>query len=486
MARRIISLLTLFSLALIWHTELFAQAPDTLWTRTFGGALDDVGRSICFAVDGGYIVAGGTKSFSNSPSDIYLFKVDVDGNLVWQRNLGTDGYYFAWHVKPTTDRGYILAGKAYDEGFYGNVLLMKTDSLGYEIWRNTYDGIHGVSVIENSDGNYIVVGGHLWNLADCVMICVNPEGERIWRQIYDIDLNEYAHDVIQTEDGGYVITGCTGAGSYESSWDLFIMKTSPTGSVSWIRRYGKPEAYYDDIGYSIRLTADRGYIIGATTTPMGDGYGEFWLVRTNRTGDTLWTKTYGGPLNDYCYSAMQTRDQGYVMAGKMRLSRGDIDVFVVKTDPEGDTMWTKTIGGYGNDIATQIIETKTGAYVIVGDSYVNSDRQKDAYVIKLEGPPTDIDDDDNEIIPAAFELFQNYPNPFNSATEIAFKLSECQYITLTVYGPTGRETTVLADGLIEAGVHRIRFDASNLSSGIYFYRMKSQDQTETKRMILLK
>jgi hypothetical protein len=486
MARRIISLSTLFWLALIWNVNLFAQAPDTAWTRTFGGELPDVGRSICFALDGGYIVAGGTKSFSNSESDIYLFKVDVDGNLVWQRNLGTDGYYFAWHVKPTTDRGYILAGKAYDEGFYGNVLLMKTDSLGYEIWRNTYDGIHGVSVIENSDGNFVVVGGYLGNLADCVMICVNREGERIWRQIYDIDLNEYAHDVIQTEDGGYVITGCTGAGDFDTSWDLFIMKTTSIGSVVWIKRYGKRELYFDDIGYTIKLTADRAYIFGATTTPFGDDNAEFWLVKTNRTGDTLWTKTYGGPLSDYGYCAIQTQDEGYAMAGKMRTTRGDLDVFVVKTDSEGDTMWTKTIGGYGNDIATQIIETKTGAYVVVGDSYVNSDRQKDAYVIKLEGPPTDIDDDDNEIIPAAFELFQNYPNPFNSATEIEFNLPESQYITLTVYGPTGREVAVLADGLIDAGMHKIHFDASELSSGIYFYRMKSKDQTETKRMIFVK
>ena len=471
----------LFGLATIGH----AQAPDTVWTRTFGGASNDAGRSICFAIDDGYVVAGYTESFGDHPQDAYIFKVDVSGNLVWEHNHGTEGFYYARCIRPTSDRGYIITGQAEEDGVFGNVFAMKTDSLGNEIWRRGYDGMIGVSVIENVDSNYVIVGGSIGYLADCLMFCIDPNGDLLWSRSYDIDFNEYINGIVQIADGGYVVTGCTGAGNGES-WDLFIMKTDKYGEMLWLKDYGLPDIECDDVGYSIRQTIDEGFIVGASTASFGEGYSDFWLVKTDSSGDTLWTRTFGGWLVDFGYSALQTQDSGYVIAGTGGSFGGGPDVYVVKTDAYGDTLWTKVIGRNGSDIGTQIIETKSGGFVIVGDTYYHSHGAKDAYVIKLAAEPTGSAESDFDIYPTGFILNQNQPNPFNAQTAIEYGLPEASNVTINIYDILGRRVETLVQEEQPAGYHQVVWDAKDISSGIYFYELYVDEYRESKAMIMIK
>ncbi|MCX7994453.1 MAG: hypothetical protein N3A65_01600, partial [candidate division WOR-3 bacterium] len=144
-------MVTLFSS----HLTVFAQAPDTQWTKTYGGLGGHVGRSVQQTNDGGYIVAG----YSHTPDDIYVVKTDSLGNMIWARSYGSNDIDEAYAIQQTQDEGYIITGLTHLPGLF-RVYLLKTDSNGDTIWSKIYgefeDG--GYFVRQTSDNGYAVVG----------------------------------------------------------------------------------------------------------------------------------------------------------------------------------------------------------------------------------------------------------------------------------------------------------------------------------------
>ena len=133
--------------------------------------------------------------------------------------------------------------------------------------------------------------------------------------------------------------------------------------AGWIKTYGGEN---NESGRVIQETSDGGYVVfGNIVSPAGSS--DIWLVKTDAQGDTLWTKTYGGQALAYCYSGQQTKDGGYILAGYIEgAGAGAEDIWLIKTDPEGDTQWTKAYGGYGYDEAYSIQQTDDGGYIVTG------------------------------------------------------------------------------------------------------------------------
>ena len=241
MKNRIIALEV--GMVLLLFSSVLAQAPDTLWTRTFGGDSGDIGSSVQQTLDGGYIAVGGTSSFGNGKTDAYLIKMDMNGDFLWSKTYGGLAADWGSAVQQTLDGGYIIAGGTSSfGGGLNDILLIKTDSSGDTIWTKTYGG-NGF---------------------------------------------DFSRSVDATSDGGYIIAGGTtsfGAGSY----DVYLVKTDSLGNLLWSKTFGGVD---EDIAFSVQQTFDNGYIIGGYTD-YGSANSSAYLVKTDSFGDTMWTKKYG-------------------------------------------------------------------------------------------------------------------------------------------------------------------------------------------------
>ena len=276
-------------------------------------------------------------------------------DTLWTRTYGGSSDEEAYSVQQTTDGGYIMAGYTYSFGAGGEDLyLAKTNSQGDTLWTRTYGGSgddEAVSVQQTADGGYIMAG-YTYSFGagnqDFYLVKTNSLGDSLWTYTYGGSGDDYARSVQQTTDGGYIVAGETNSfGTGEG--DFYLVKTNSLGDSLWTHTYGGSG---DDYARSVQQTTDGGYIVAGCTMSFGAGYADFYLIKTNSQGDTLWTRTYGGANYDHAYSVQQTSDGGYVVAGyTTSFGAGNYDFYLVKTNSQGDTLWTRTYGGSNWDEA---------------------------------------------------------------------------------------------------------------------------------------
>jgi hypothetical protein len=365
-------------LTLIFVTPAFSQQR---WERTYGGSLDDEGYSVQQTSDGGYIVAGMTTSFGNK-GQVYLIKTNASGDTLWTKIYGGPEYDYSYAVQQTTDRGYIVSGVCDNNTANPQVYLIKTDSSGDMLWARTYGGARydaGYSVQQTSDRGYIVGGYTLsfGNGSQVYLIKTNASGDTLWTRTYGDTGSEYGYSVQQTSDGGYIIAGIVNM--FGNNDQVYLIKTNSFGDTLWTRNYG---GAYTDWGESVQQTQDGGYIIAGFTNSFGPGtpsYTNVYLIKTNASGDTLWTRAYGGLRSDAGFSVKQTQDGGYIVAGSTSSFSDTLDnVYLIKTNASGDTLWTRTYGGADYDYAYSVGLTTDGGYIIAGVTGF------DVYLIKTD------------------------------------------------------------------------------------------------------
>ena len=271
------------------------------------------------------------------------------------------------------------AGKA-------DVYLIKTNALGDTQWTRTYGGAdidEGFSVQQTSDGGYIVAG-LTWSfsagLQDVYLIKTNASGDTQWTRNYGGTVNDWGYSVQQTSDGGYIVTGWTGSFGAGSA-DIYLIKTNASGDTLWTRTYGG--AQYDE-GNSVQQTSDGGYIVAGYTYSFGAGSYDVYLIKTNASGDTQWTRTYGGTNDDEGFSARQTTDGGYIVAGYTGSFGAGGDVYLIKTNASGDTQWTRTYGGTGGDEGYWVRQTSDGGYIVAGWTGSFGAGNYDVYLVKTD------------------------------------------------------------------------------------------------------
>ncbi|RKX69016.1 hypothetical protein DRP53_09420 [candidate division WOR-3 bacterium] len=383
--------LNLWLIAIIMMRGLAFAQPDTLWTRTFGGSDEDVGASVQQTTDNGYIIVAYTMSYGPGSYDVYLIKIDTDGDTLWTKIFGGPAWDFGHSVQQTADGGYIIAGQTYSYGSgSGDVYLIKTDANGDTLWIKTIGGIEddgGYSVQQTADGGYIIAG---YNssvsgfLPDVYLVKTDANGDTLWTKIFGGNGWDKALSVRQTTDGGYIIAGETdsyGAGGF----DVYLIKTDADGNTQWTKTIGGRD---EDWAYSVQQTTDGGYIIAGRTYSFALGNpdsGDVYLIKTDANGDTLWTKTFGGLGDDVGYSVQQTTDGGYIIAGYTdSYGAGGYDVYLIKIDANGDTLWTKTFGGLGDDGGRAVQQTTDGGYIIAGWTESFGAGSYDIYLIKTE------------------------------------------------------------------------------------------------------
>jgi len=315
------------------------------WTRTIGGPESEAGNSLIQTSDGGYAIAGYTASFGAGRADVYLVKLDAKGNLQWTRTIGGEKDEVGFSLIQTSDGGYAIAGhtKSFSAGDW-DVYLVKLDAKGNLQWTRTIGGESddiGHSLIQTSDGGYAIAGYTISFGAggeDVYVVKLDAKGNLQWTKTIGGENDEGTllinapDDIIQTSDGGYAIAGSTesfGAGKA----DVYLVKLDAKGNLQWTKTIGGENW---DVGFSLIQTSDGGYAIAGDTGLPGEW--DIYVVKLDAKGDLQWTKTID-VKNEYFSkpSLIQTSDGGYAIAGHTEsLGAGELDVYLVKLDRNGD------------------------------------------------------------------------------------------------------------------------------------------------------
>jgi len=361
---------------------------DMQWSATFDNGKYDVSFSVQQTSDGGYILTGPTQP-SGSKADVWLIKTDASGTEEWNSIFGGINHDHAWSVQQTTDGGYIVGGdtESYGAGSY-DFWLIKTDAGGTMEWNKSYDGVGNddvcYSVVQTADGGYILTGWTEFDYHfDIWLIKTDAGGTMEWNKVFGGTGWDLGASVQQTMDGGYIIAGVTtpvGAANYV--YDGWVIKTDAMGNEQWNTSFGDID--YIDLFESVQQTTDGGYILGGYTKSYGAGDHDFWLVKIDASGTEQWNTTYGGQYVDRCRAVDQTTDGGYMLAGDTySYGAGSYDFWLIKTDDSGTEEWNATYGTTGPETAWDGRQTTDGGYILTG--WTQFDYHFDIWLVKVKG-----------------------------------------------------------------------------------------------------
>lgn len=422
----------LFSFLLV--PSLCAQTIE--WEKNFGGSDDDNGQDIERTFDGGYVTVGPSWSSdfnvggNHGGSDFWIAKIDQQGTLQWEKNFGGSSDDVPSSVVQTADSGYAVAGwsMSSDGDVGGNngdkdFWIIKLDPSGGLLWEKNYGGNdldRASSLVQTNDSGYAVagrsysssgdVGGNNGN-ADCWIIKLDQQGGLEWEQNLGGSYLDVSRSIVQTSDSGYAVAcearssdGDVGGNNGVASGDFWLLKLDEQGNLEWEENYGGSDA---EKPYSVVQTHDGGFALsGQSLSTDGDvgvnkGNWDYWIIKTDGSGNLEWTKNLGGSDRDIAISIDQRADSNFVIGGRSKSpdidvkgNYGDWDCWVLELDQQGNLLWEQNYGGAGWDHALSIVVTSTNGVAFAGKSdsadvdVGNNYGMDDFWVVKLCTPST--------------------------------------------------------------------------------------------------
>ncbi len=252
-------------------------------------------------------------------------------------------------------------------------------------WNRTYGGSYsdGAWSIQNTDdGGYVTTGYTSSNgqASDLWIFKTNGTGHIQWSKVFGGSQEDIGYFIKQTPDKGFILTGSTksyGLGDER----LWLLKTDSNGTKEWDHTFGGFVTSSGDGGWSVDSTNDGGFVVTGYTQSYGAGKKDLWLIKTDHLGSIKWSKTFGGPGDDVGMSVVQTKEGGYIVAGRTAsFGSGADDVWMLKVDYNGREQWNRTFGGQKDDVAFQVIELDDG-YALTGRTE-SSDAGQNAFLLK--------------------------------------------------------------------------------------------------------
>jgi len=291
---------------------------------------------------------------------IFAGSLFAQPDMTWSRVIGTSNQDNCYSIQQTDDGGYIAAGKT-TSPIDANLdyYLIKMDSEGVIEWERTYGGDDNEwchSVRQTSDGGF-VLGGYIQYLGsgehDMWLVKVDGSGEMEWDHTYGGDGHEACHVVRLTSDGGYILGGKSNS-LQQDIYRMYVVKTDASGDTLWTRSYPT-----GDWCNTIESTSEGGYICG------GGGWQGVCMVKIGSTGSLQWQRSWrGGTYFEDGSSIVEVADGGFVLAGYK--GRNDPNLYLVKTSAEGDTLWSRIHGEDAVDHCYSMIITGAGNYILAG------------------------------------------------------------------------------------------------------------------------
>jgi Secretion system C-terminal sorting domain len=463
---------------------------DLDWQKSFGGSADDHLQSIRLTNDGGFILAG----ISNSPkdgdknedskgqSDFWLIKLDAKGGEIWQQTIGGNGLENLYSISPTSDGGYIIGGTSSSDKSPKNE-SGKEDKFG------------------KTDASF----GNL----DYWVIKLNSLGNIIWQKTYGGIYADELRSIEPTKDGGYIIGGYSNSPKSGNKTDdnfgegdYWILKLDTTGEILWQKTIGGDQ---DDNLFVLTQTLDGGFIAGGSSNSgamnsktKGNGKGtDFWILKFDENGGIIWQETYDYGKLDVLTSIVENQDGTFLIGGyaqseapntaalengivgklpKAGDKEGINDYIALKINPNGEELWTQTVGSRGDEILRKLVETRDGGYILAGTSDGGASRDKkssqggnDFWVVKLK----DKSKKEKEKL-----LLEVIPNPAISYTNVIVNY-DYDYGTATLFDLNGR---ILKSKAIN-GEHTIPIELTNIPQGVYIIKVKTNNGEHAAKII---
>ena len=399
---------------------------ELVWINTFGGSNEDDAIDVVQANDGGYVVLGFTNSNdgditgkTTTDQDYWLLKLNQEGQKVWDRTYGGSESDHATSISKTNDGGYVISGftassdgdVSENNGFH-DYWIVKINSTGDIQWEKSFGFIgqdQAYSVIQTFDGGYFATGfldvglsegeGNDFNdgqsnnretlhsLGDYWGIKMDANGNKIWRRYFGGSHVDQSKDVLQTDDGGFLLAGISESSDFDitdarGANDFWVIKISADGDKVWEKSYGGVET---DRAFSLAKATDGNYILtGESRSEDADvsnpkGGGDIWVVKFNKSnGAIIWEKSYGGTDFDTSRGISNLGNGTYAIAGSARSSdidatsnHGANDAWLLIIDENGNLEFEKNIGGSNIDFGNNVIRTTENEIIFVGSSLSN-------------------------------------------------------------------------------------------------------------------
>lgn len=391
---------------------------ETAWVRNFGGSGDDSFQDIIETSDGGYALLGTGNSTDGdlqgkamAVNDYWLVKVDAKGELQWSRSYGGSKDDRGQAVIQTADGGYAITGYAMsddgdgsnNEGFHDN-WIVKLDASGNVEWERSFGFSghdHSYDLLQTSDGGFFFVGfldvtaangegnsgkyrsltrhgvGEFWGTK------LDRDGNLEWRRYFGGTNNDRAHAVVEAHSGGFIMAGFSESDDFDisdtrGSYDFWVIKIGTDGELVWERSFGGSGI---EISYDIARTKDQAYVVVGNTfssdidVSINQGESDVWLIKIDDSGTLLWERTYGGSDFDGARGVSLSGDGGFVICGNSKSKDGDLrgnfgenDLWLLKTDANGQLEWQQNFGGSGLDFGFKAIETHGKDLILIGET----------------------------------------------------------------------------------------------------------------------
>lgn len=363
-----------------WLLKLDAEG-ELQWSKTYGGSKDDRGQSLVQTKDGGYALTGyaqssdGDASVNNGFHDNWVLKLNTQGEIEWEKSYGFSGHDHSYDILDTGDGGFFFAG-------FLDITSARADG---NTEKSSAISAHGV--------------GEFWGTK------IDNKAKVQWRGYYGGTNNDRAHAAVLADDGGYVMAGFTESSDFDvnnsrGSYDFWTVKIDDGGDSVWQSTFGGTGI---ERAEDIAKTKDGGYVITGSTfsndidISKNNGESDIWLIKVDDAGKLVWEKSFGGSQFDAAHSVSPSRDGGFIITGNSKsidkdtnANAGENDIWLIKTDASGNMVWQKSFGGSGLDFGFDVVETSTGAVIIVGETSstdfegVENRGKSDAVIIKIK------------------------------------------------------------------------------------------------------
>ena len=371
-----LSIIALLALLNSCREESFSPSQADSFIKFFGSYDLDEGFDVKSLDDGGYAVAG-TTSEGNSGTNIILIRTDKYGNELWEpKQYGGDFNDHAYSLKVLPDGGFAILGSKglrSNTRLISNMYLIRTDSRGDTLWTREYGGYTrdtGYHLDLTSDGGFIMIGSTedmSTRVSDILIVKTDSDGEVMWSRTHGGSGDDVGTYISET-DYGYIYTGYTRSYSQtgQSSSNIFAAKTNPRGIVTFPVTY---EETGNDSGKALIPLPEGGYILLGTTTNPSTNIKNIFLARVEESNlNPVWSESLGGNINHVAACIKRTPDGNFVITGTQELSSANHVIFLLKTDSDGNQLFFETYGGSGRQRAESVDLTHDGGYVITGSN----------------------------------------------------------------------------------------------------------------------